>query len=84
MNILYILIILLVFSIFSKSSESFFSNNCDTKKEILKMVNNDFDFNLLVVSQSELFNDDDKTYVKSQIKSGIKGVEIAANLPGCQ
>lgn len=83
MNILHLLIIILVFSIFSKSSESFTSNNCDTKKEILKMVENNFDFNLLVESQSELFNIDDKKYIQSQIKSGKKGNDIAANLPGC-
>ena len=81
MNIIYIIIFFLVFSILIETTESF--NNCDTKKEILKMVDSNFDFNILVEPQSELFNIDDKNYVQSQINSGKKGNEIAANLPGC-
>jgi len=83
MNILHLLIIILVFSIFSKSSESFTSNNCDTKKVVIKMVDNLSDHYMIVEPQSELFNIDDKTHIKSQLKLGKKGIEIAANLPGC-
>ena len=80
MNILQIFIFLLIFSIISKKSEQFTNSNCDTKRQILSMVQSMFDYKLLVEPQPNLFDDEDKDYVKEQLSNGKKGQEIATNL----
>ena len=67
--ILYIIVGILIYLILSEKKENFTSvSNCDEQISILNLVSSKGDFNLLI-KDNELFNDDEKKFLKKKINS---------------